>query len=205
MTTYVCNISGRTPILMHRFDEQNEVDEAARKIHVMSTDPRERAEKCAYRDPDGALYLPGSAIARMLREAGGSYKQRGSRKSLKFVVPAAILVVEDHITLRDIDGNALTDFEVDGRPVTIPATKGRIMRYRPRLNNWGCEFSLEIDETLMEATLVHQLIVDGGQKIGLLDYRPEKGGPFGRFQVVRWAEMGAKVTPVTRLPKSKAA
>jgi len=27
---------------------------------------------------------------------------------------------------------------------------------------------------------------DTGQRVGLLDFRPEKKGPFGRFVVTRW-------------------
>ena len=92
MTTYIASLAGLSPLLMHRWAETSEQEETSRAVHVQRRDPREEAEKVAYRRPDGTLYLPGSAIARMLREAGGSHKQRGSRKSMKFVVPAAVLV-----------------------------------------------------------------------------------------------------------------
>lgn len=187
MKTYLAVIEGTTPLLQHRFDDAGEMEASSRKIHVKAQDPREAAEKCAYRNAAGELYIPGAAIARMLREAGASHKQRGSRKSLKFVIPAAVLVCEDQIVLRDHEGNALTDFEVDSRAVVIPSTKGRVMRHRPKLNQWHAEFTLEIDDDMLEPNLIHQLLIEGGSKIGLLDYRPEKGGPFGKFAVVSWA------------------
>lgn len=187
MLTFVVCIEGVSALLQHRFSDAEETETTTRRVHVKKQDPREAAEKAAYRNDNGELYIPGTAIARMLREAGAAHKQRGSRKSLKYVVPAAVLVVEEQIILRDAEGNPLTKFEVDSRPVVIPSTKGRIMRHRPRLNSWHAEFSLEIKEDLMDPQLIHQLLAEGGLQLGLLDFRPEKGGSFGRFALVNWA------------------
>lgn len=80
------------------------------------------------------------------------------------------------------------------------------MRHRPRLNNWGAEFTIEIDDDTLDPVTVHQLMTEGGTKIGLGDYRPEKGGPFGRFHVISWAELAAKApAPTTKAPLKKAA
>lgn len=87
----------------------------------------------------------------------------------------------------DADSSPITTFEIDSRPVVIPATKGRIMRHRPRLNAWGSEFFLEVDESLVDLTLVHECLSEGGARLGIGDFRPEKGGPFGRFQITSWS------------------
>jgi hypothetical protein len=192
MTVYVAQVQGVSPLLMHRWAETSEVDpnKGTRKIHISEVDPRVQAEQVAYRHHDGWLYMPGAAIARMLCEAGGSHKQKGSRKSLKFVVPAACLILDDAIPLLDTAGSQrLTDFEVDSRPIVIPSTKGRIMRHRPRVNAWRMEFSVDVDETLIDSSTVHTLLTEGGKQLGIGDYRPEKRGPFGRFQVVRWEKL----------------
>lgn len=192
VTVYNVEIQGISPLLMHRWAEASEInsDGGTRKIHISEVDPRTQAEQVAYRHPDGWLYMPGAAIARMLCEAGGSHKQKGSRKSLKFVVPAACLVLEDAIPLLNAVGSErLTDFEVDSRPIVIPSTKGRIMRHRPRINAWRMEFSLDVDVSLIDQSTVHTLLSEGGKQLGIGDYRPEKRGPFGRFQVVRWEEL----------------
>lgn len=180
-------IEGTTPLLQHRFEESNEVDKGkgTRKIHIKEEDPRTLAERCAHRLPNGQMFFPGAAISRLLRESGGSHKQRGSRRTLKYIVPAAVLVNDDTIPLV-IDNEPIKDFEIDSRPVTIPATKGRIMRHRPRINKWGAVFSLSIDDDLIEADTIHQLLSEGGNRIGIGDFRPEKGGPFGRFIVTEW-------------------
>ena len=72
--------------------------------------------------------------------------------------------------------------------VTIPATKGRIMRYRPRFNEWGARFDLLLDDNALDAEMAHQLLNEAGQSIGIGDFRPEKRGPFGTFRVVRFEE-----------------
>ncbi len=181
-------IRGLSPLLQHRFGEEAEQADSkpTRTVTVGYGTPREQAEKAVYRDQAGCCYFPGQAIARLLREAGSNHKQRGSRRSIKFIVPAGVIVPADAIAILDEKGKAVKDFEIDSRPVTIPATKGRVMRHRPRWDTWTAEFSLEIDEDVLPVDLVHQLLEEGGRRIGIGDYRPERGGPFGRFEVLRW-------------------
>lgn len=193
MKSFICVCKGTTPLLMHRFAEENSLEQSTRTVHIGRKDPRETAEKAAYRMSNGNLYLPGAAIARLLREAASAHKQRGSRKSLKYIMPAAVLVLEDQIPLRDSQGAPLRSFEIDSRPVVIPSTKGRIMCHRPRLNEWNIEFTLEVDEDTIDADFIHQLLTEGGRKLGVGDFRPEKGGSFGRFIVVSWAVLSQKL------------
>ena len=78
------------------------------------------------------------------------------------------------------------DYEIDARPVVVPATRGRIIRYRPRLDQWKVDFLLEDDDGLLSATQTRQILDDTGLRVGLLEFRPEKKGPFGRFKVTHW-------------------
>lgn len=181
-------IEGVAAMLQHRFSEDAEAEAPSRRVQPNRGTPREQAERVTYRNSaDDSLYFPGAAIARLLREAGSAHKQRGSRKSVKYLVPAAVIVLDDAISLLDpADSTPITDFEVDSRPVTIPATKGRIMRHRPRYDKWAAEFSLQCDETVLDLELIHQLLEEGGRQLGIGDFRPEKGGPFGRFAITKW-------------------
>jgi len=206
MATYQAKVSGISSLLLHRWSEAKEVEEATRPIHVERRDPRTEAEAVCYRRRDGTIYVPGAQFARMLRDAGSAHKQRGSRKSLRYIVPAAIIVLADDITLLNGDGRAFTDFEIDSRPVVIPSTKGRIMRHRPRFNvPWSLEFSVEVDPTLIDADTALQLLTEGGRRLGIGDYRPSSGGPFGRFAVVSWEELapGEVTAPVAKRGASR--
>lgn len=187
MQIFNIRIKGTTSLLQNRFNEESEVNKSTRAVLMQKRPPREEAEKSCYRMPSGELYFPGQAISRLLRESGSNHKLKGSRRSAKYIVPSAILVLVDTIVLLEEDGiTPKTNFEVDSRPVVIPATKGRVMRHRPRHDQWAANFSLRINEEILNPDFIHQLLVEGGQQIGIGDFRPEKGGPFGTFIVTLW-------------------
>ncbi len=192
MRRFQVQITGDTALLQHRFSDAAEVasGRATRRVNLTEETPREAAEKVSYKDAQGRFYFPGAAIGRLLREAGGAHKQKGSRKSVKYLVPAAVLVLDDAIVILNGDGKTpVKDFEVDSRPVVIPATKGRVMRHRPRYDKWSATFQVRVNETVLPPDIVHRLLTEGGEQIGIGDYRPEKGGPFGVFRVTKWEEI----------------
>lgn len=190
MITSTVTIEGMTAFLMHRFGESAEQQSDTRRVKIQNKTPREAAAEVEYRNAAGALYFPGAAISRLLREAGGGHKLRGTRKSAKFIVPSAVLVLDDAVPFLDPANlkKVLKDYEVDSRPVVIPSTKGRIMRHRPRLDMWSARFNVRVNEKLLDVAFVHQLLVEGGEQLGLGDFRPERGGPFGTFRVISWDE-----------------
>lgn len=187
MKTIKVEIRGTTPLLIHRFGEAAETSKQSRAAMVADVEPREEARKVAYIAADGSFYFNAFSIPAAMGNAGANHKMRGTRKTARYVVPSAIRLTSDTITILNGHGPA-TDFEVDSRPVTIPATKGRVMRHRPRFNQWGAEFDLIVNETLITVELAHQLLQEAGQQIGIGDFRPEKRGPFGTFRVVKFCE-----------------
>ena len=192
MKSVEITIIGVTSLLQHRFGEAAQVatTKTTRATHIQEEDPRVIAEKGANIDKAGQHYFNAAAILRLLREAGGAHKQRGSRKAVKWLIPGAVQLVDDVIYIRSApDGKPdgiMKTCEVDSRPVTIPATKGRVMRHRPRYDQWAAKFRLRINEDVLAEETIHQLLEEGGTRIGIGDYRPEKGGPFGTFRVVEW-------------------
>lgn len=188
MKTIDVEIRGITPLLIHRFTEQSEQQKNSRKMKIDHVDPREEALKAAYIAKDGTYYFSAASIPGCMGNAGSNHKMRGSRKSLRFVVPSAVRIESDTVTILNGSGPA-KDFEVDARPVTIPATKGRIMRYRPRFEKWGARFNLFINDDLLDVETAHQLLNEAGLTIGIGDFRPEKRGPFGTFRVTRFDEV----------------
>lgn len=188
-------IEGTRALLMHRFGEQaQEASKATtRKTHIQRKDPREEAEKCAYRLPSGALYMPGAAIMRAVREAAGNHKQRGSRKSMKYAIAPSISPLDECLPLVDPKtGEPIANFEVYSTAVVIPATKGRVMRDRPRINAWAIKFAMEIDEEYVDVETIHELLQEAGKRYGIGDFRIEKFGPFGSFRVTKFKERPAE-------------
>jgi hypothetical protein len=181
-------ISGVSPLLMNRFTEKAQAAvEAGTSATLRGSKgtPREQAEDSAYRMPDGTLYLPGTAIFAAIISAGRFHKagKRALTTARESIVPAAVFLQSVELSLKT------KDFEVDSRPVVVPATGGRIMKHRPRLDTWATSFTLELDESVMEPKLLRVLVDDAGKKIGVGDFRPARKGPFGRFVVTNCKEV----------------
>lgn len=166
-------IKGNSPLLMHAFP-------LVPLESMEKRSPEEQAENAAYRDPDtNMLYIPGVNIQRALVAAATFSKGKG-RASLQKPVAACVLITPERCSLK------VADYIIDARPVVIPATKGRVLRFRPRLDNWETGFIVEYDDNLLTEAELRRVIDDAGQRVGLLDFRPSKNGPFGRFMVIEW-------------------
>ena len=179
-------------MLQNRFDEKAEASlgKSTRTVVRKKETPRKAAERACYQDKEGEYYMPAACITRMLSEAGSNHKLTGSRKSAKYAVYAAFFLPDETLTILNGDGaTPAAKFEVDSRPVVIRVTGGRIMRHRPRFDEWSIEFSARINDDVLPPDFVHQLMSEGGQQIGIGDFRPQCRGPFGTFNVVHWEEL----------------
>jgi hypothetical protein len=185
MKTISVTIRGVTPLLIHRFGDAAEQAGPTRRVMSSRPDPEAEAKQHAYIADDGTYFFSAFAIPSAMGSAGANHKMRGSRKTLRFVVPSAVRVTTDAITILNGSGPA-KKYEIDSRPVTIPATKGRIMRHRPKFIEWGAEFDLLLNDDMLSVEDAHKLLNEAGVSIGIGDFRPEKRGPFGTFRVTRF-------------------
>jgi hypothetical protein len=166
-------IKGQSALLMHRFPF--EPIEAIEKKTA-----EEQAEYAAYRHSQTKeLFIPAIALQRALVSAATYSKGKG-RASLQKPVAACVMVEPEYLLL------GKKNYEIDLRPVVVPATKGRIMRARPRLDEWEVEGQISYDDSILKETELRKIVDDAGSRVGLLDFRPEHKGPFGRFIVVEW-------------------
>ena len=184
VTTSV-TIEGVTPILMHRFTEESEVKVSSGISAVSVGDkgtPREQAAKKLYKDEEGNLFLPGPNIFACIIAAGKFHKNGKSKVTTikSSLVPAGMCILDLVCPF------GTKEFEVDSRSVVIPATGGRIMAHRPRLDKWSLTFRLTIDTDMFAETFARKLVDDAGKRIGLGDFRPDRKGPFGKFVVSNW-------------------
>lgn len=170
--TISCKIKGLSPLLMHRYPlvQVDGIDKQPVEV---------QAEHCTYRTPDGKLYIPGTNIQRAI-VAGATFSKGKGRASLQKPVAACVFVSPEYCLLNQ------DKYEIDARSVVIPATKGRIVRARPRFDNWEVSFELSYDDTLLKESELRRIVDDTGNRVGLLDFRPAKNGSFGRFMVIEW-------------------
>ena len=167
-------VKGISPLLMNRYPLE-EIKAIGKKP------PAEQAELKAYRTTDGMLYVPGVNMWSCLRNAGVYSKGKG-RASLKKVV-AACLYLEPQVLPLGTDS-----YELDSRRVVISSTRGAVIRHRPRLDEWELEFRISWDGELISEVQMREIADNAGSRVGILDFRPERNGPYGRFMVTEWTE-----------------
>lgn len=168
-------IEGTTPLLMHKFSMEQ--IEGQSKMTA-----EQQCEIAAYRMPDTKeLFVPGVNIQRCFVKGGAFVKGKG-RATLQKTVAACVMITPENVLL------GTKHFQIDSRSVVIAATKGRIIRHRPRLDNWKLVFYLEFDDVLLSMKELRSVVDNAGLRCGLGDFRPEKGGYFGRFTVVSWKD-----------------
>lgn len=184
MKTVVVVCRGISPLLINRFQESAELPKEIKRSGKKDYGtPRQQAEGTAYRDDDTLkIWIPTLWFKGSMAVVSSDYKIPGSRKSVKSIFGGVVLPVNEKCYFKgDLH---LKDVEIDSRPVVIQ--RSRTMRHRSRLENWSVEFELEIDDSLLGDESVHQILTEAGRRVGVGDFRPQKGGPFGRFIVESW-------------------
>lgn len=187
MTHIEVTIEGVSPLLMGAFPEVAQAAiEAGRSSALKSSaekgTPRDRAELRAYRMPTGNLCIPADHMRAALVESGKHIKVGRSKitTSTGSLVPAGVFVEPEQIDL------GVTDYELDVRRGVNPATKGACIIHRPRLDEWRASFAIEVDPEMFTAGIVRELLDIAGKRIGIMEFRPSKKGPYGRFVVTAW-------------------
>jgi len=146
---------------------------------------RDRAEKKIIRE-NGKVGIPATYILSALIYAG-RYVKNGKNN----VSTAKTTTVFEFLTIHEEFFPFLDQSEqwiVDKRRGTASngKTEAAIALIRPKFKNWSVSFTIEIDESLISLITVKQLFEEAGRKSGVGDYRPQKKGPFGMFDVSDW-------------------
>lgn len=142
----------------------------------------EEAEIRAYRNDAGNLCLLESHIKGTLLKASSFYKLQppnGKPVTAKPVIAGCVHVWPEQIDL------GIKGYKIDVRPVVIKHS--RVMRARPWIPEWKAEFYIVYDRSMIgHPEQLRDVLSDAGKRVGLLDFRPEHTGTFGKFQVSRW-------------------
>lgn len=79
---------------------------------------------------------------------------------------------------------------VDKRRGVNPNGGEMVCLIRPRFDKWGFQVHLQLDETECDIGTAQNLLRISGSFVGLGDFRPGKRGPFGRFRISKWKDLG---------------
>jgi hypothetical protein len=174
-------VKGLTPLLMNRLTPEKLKREASPKTQLY--DPERDAWDSAYMaeiDGKRQLYIPAESVYGVIVSAAKAY--RTGRISLSSLLAGTIRVEPDKIPL------GTDKYEIDIRPVNVPPgsrNPSKVLRARAKVPSWEVEFTIIYDKGMLGRVLgdLRKVLEDGGRRVGLLDFRPQKGGWFGTFAV----------------------
>lgn len=178
-------LQGVTPLICHRFDEkvrgQMEDKQQGRAVHKKAPkDPKAEYERCFYRNSSGKYGFPASAF--------------------KGAAVSACRFVEG-ISMTHAKGafHVLGDvLEIKGSKPTMRTDVCRVgpfgkkvadIRYRPEFDKWAVILTVRYNASVITPSQIANLLNVAGFAIGVGEWRPEKSGSFGQFQV---AEQGGR-------------
>ncbi len=169
-------IKGLTPLLMNRLSPEKLQRQS--RVKTQTYDLEEEARDSAYIDViDGKrqLYIPAEAVYGMIVTAAKAYK--AGRTSLSNVLAGCIRIEPEKIPL------GTDKYEIDIRAVRVQ--RARVLRARAKVPSWEAEFTIVYDKAMLGGVIgdLRKVLEDGGRRVGLLDFRPQRRGWFGTFAV----------------------
>lgn len=139
----------------------------------------EEAKLRVYLDPEGSFCHPCESFTKAMVKAvaGKKFGKMFATAAIK----GSVFITEPFALILDEKGKPAKDYAIDRRPVVIG--KSRVLRCRPCFHKWQMKIAFEIDTAIVQPSHVRESLALAGRIIGIGDYRPEKGGGFGRFRV----------------------
>ncbi len=173
-------VVGTSPLIQHAWsdkglDMMRKTPGERRKTPKVRRDPEGEAEAAMYRTDSGKYGIPIMAFKSALITA--AHKDIGLEKTL----------VRKSLFFQCNDSNGCIALDTDEpvcREDIVRIGVGQTdLRYRPEFRNWRFVVECEIDSDALTEEHVLNLVNRAGFGVGIGEWRPEKGGEFGRFQI----------------------
>ena len=180
---YNIRIEGIRPLLMHSCNSMLDADKN-KPNRGKEHDPIKDAEMALYKDKEDSIAVPSFCVLSCLRGSAVNFQVPGKgKKTYKNFIYAGVQIEPINIPLISSNG-----YEVDLKTVVVQ--RSRIVRARPRFDDWALEFVIEIVDTVITPDILKQIIEDAGKYNGLLDFRPM----YGLFKLVTFEKIVEEVT-----------
>lgn len=171
---------GNSPLVMHAWGEKAlnmlRMTAAERKKQPkVGRDPETEANAATHFMEDGRVGLPAMAVKNSILNA--AHKDTG--------IPRTTVMKALFIKCADRSLNIPLEYEVH----TIREDIVRVgmaqtdIRYRPEFQGWRAYVEFEIDARVLNTQDLITLATNAGFGVGLLEFRPEKKGEWGRFEI----------------------
>jgi hypothetical protein len=182
MKKFKVTIQGTTPLLMNRPSAM--IGDISKDKKAFEDNPKGQAELKLYVNHEGKLYMPNTHLQGALVEAGKNKKVVGKGKSTYSKIVGYSVAINPFEII-----HKKQNWEIFSVLAVNPNTKGRNLLHRPILKDWEVDFEVEFDETEIAPVIMHELIEIAGKISGVGDWRPNKKGFYGKFQITNWKEV----------------
>lgn len=186
MATYKVRVKGTAHYLQHRYPMPDEEAKFAEECKGKGLDPKKTSniEASWYRDDKGSAYIPSEHLKGALVGAGKGEKVGGKGNATwNNILKVAVAVLPAEVPFV---GKQKYD---DVHKAYVKVGMARVLRERPFFaKGWEAEFTVEADSADIDETHVKKFVTKAGKR-GIGDYRPEKGGSYGTFEVVKFERL----------------
>lgn len=184
-------IAGDSAILMHNPAGMRGGGQASAGKKEIPTPEAEAAASRYLSSDKTMLVLKADHLHACLLTASRGYRLQGRESVYPYIAGSIEITPELIPLLREADATeplGADDYEVDLRRVVVQGQG--VLRGRAKIWPWAARFTIGYDEgvftrAFMEKTFLGDIARRAGKAVGLLEYRPSKGGRFGRWHVER--------------------
>lgn len=197
--------AGVSPLMMDKMSDETleGLATGVRPPEVKDKPAADKAREKIYCNDGGKVALPAEMLMGALVAAGqkvkNGKKQISTAKTTTLFELLQLVNVDLPLTNGQVDastvvGNQAKSGEI---PWVVDKRKGignqaktptAVCIIRPKFPHWEFDCEIEYDEKRVNGDVVRQLFNTAGSSEGLGSFRPNKKGPFGRFQVTKWDE-----------------
>jgi len=174
---------GTAPLIVHKFSEKSKrqmLDAMqGRKSPKQPKDPEAEYLAAMYRHDDDGYGFPVIAF-----KAASVSACRFFGKAMPMTLARQCMFFDAEFSKRD--GQKLA--RITGEPhmredVTRVGMGGTDLRYRPEFTEWQTEVEVTYVKSMLTRDSVLSLLDAGGMGVGVGEWRPEKKGDFGTFEI----------------------
>jgi hypothetical protein len=177
-------IEGRSGLICHAYSEktrkQMQDKHAGKKVAVKREKrvPEDEYEACFYKLEDGTYGFPCTAFKQSAIRAAKMIDgiNMTDARQMFFILPDG-RDVERQIGCVRIYG------EPEMRTDEVKVQQSMDLRYRPEFPEWSATLRIEYDEDNISPSSIGSLLHRAGMTVGIGEWRPEKNGDFGRFEL----------------------
>ena len=164
-------VKGIRPLLQNAFSSETDGKKLLKrgKLYDDAFETNSRLIK----NDDGIICQPALHFEASMIKSAAEHKFIG-RKTYKDLFKASVFVSPELIP------HKFQEYAIDKQAVVI--SKARIMRCRPRFDNWELDFTIIVHDERIDPLKVKQILENAGKYHGIGDYRPR----YGLFEITNF-------------------